>query len=90
MIHRHSAIDPVIWRMKMDGRLGRNPLMGSLSAALHVVMRGAGHILRLILAKLQLFPLELLPHSHDAGCAETLRHHRSPCIQLKTGLLTAD
>lgn len=40
--------------MKMDGRLGRNPLKGALGDALHAVMCGAGHNLRLILAKLRL------------------------------------
>ncbi len=40
--------------MMMDGRLGRNPLKGALGDALHAVMCGAGHNLRLILAKLRL------------------------------------
>jgi len=40
--------------MKMDGRLGRNPLKGALGDALHAVMCGAGHNLRLILAALRL------------------------------------
>lgn len=30
MIHRRSAIEPAIGHMKMDGRLGRNPLNGAL------------------------------------------------------------
>ena len=54
MIHRRSAIEPAIGHMKMDGRLGRNPLRGALGDALHAVMCGAGHNLRLILAKLRL------------------------------------
>ncbi len=41
--------------MKMDGRLGRNPLKGSLGDALHAVMCGAGQNLRLILAALRLY-----------------------------------
>jgi IS5 family transposase len=40
--------------MKMDGRLGRNPLKGALGDALHAVMCGAGHNLRMILAALRL------------------------------------
>ena len=40
--------------MKMDGRLGRNPLKGALGDALHAVLCGAGHNLRLILAALRL------------------------------------
>lgn len=54
MINRRSAIEPAIGHMKMDGRLGRNPLKGALGDALHAVMCGAGHNLRLILAKLRL------------------------------------
>ena len=50
MIKRRSAIEPAIGHMKMDGRLGRNPLKGALGDALHAVMCGAGHNLRLILA----------------------------------------
>lgn len=54
MIHRRSAIEPTIGHMKIDGRLGSNPLKGALGDALHAVMCGAGHNLRLILAKLRL------------------------------------
>ena len=54
MIKRRSAIEPAIGHMKMDGRLGRNPLKGALGDALHAVMCGAGHNLRLILAGLRL------------------------------------
>lgn len=54
MIHRRNAIGPAIDRMKMDGRPGRNPLKGALGDALHAVMCGAGHNLRLILVKLLL------------------------------------
>ena len=39
----------------MDGRLARNPLKGALGDALHAVMCGAGHNLRMILAKLRFF-----------------------------------
>ncbi len=41
--------------MKMDGRLARNPLKGALGDALHAVMCGAGHNLRMILAALRRF-----------------------------------
>ena len=54
MIKRRSAIEPAIGHMKMDGRLARNPLKGALGDALHAVMCGAGHNLRIILAKLRL------------------------------------
>ncbi len=55
MINRRSAIEPAIGHMKMDGRLGRNPLKGQLGDAMHAVMCGAGHNLRLILAALRLY-----------------------------------
>ena len=55
MIKRRNAIEPAIGHMKMDGRLGRNPLKGALGDALHAVMCGAGHNLRLILAALRLY-----------------------------------
>ena len=55
LIKRRSAIEPAIGHMKMDGRLARNPLKGALGDALHAVMCGAGHNLRLILAALRLY-----------------------------------
>jgi len=55
MIKRRSAIEPTIGHMKMDGRLDRNPLKGALGDAIHAVMCGAGHNLRLILAALRLY-----------------------------------
>lgn len=54
MIKRRSAIEPTIGHMKMDGRLGRNPLKGALGDALHAVLCGAGHNLRLLIGKLRL------------------------------------
>ena len=54
MIKRRSAIEPTIGHMKMDGRLGRNPLKGALGDALHAVLCGAGHNLRLLIRKLRL------------------------------------
>ena len=40
--------------MKMDGKLSRNPLKGALGDALHAVMCGAGHNMRMLLRKLRL------------------------------------
>lgn len=54
MIKRRSAIEPTIGHMKMDGRLNRNPLKGALGDALHAVLCGAGHNIRLLLKKLRL------------------------------------
>ena len=55
MILRRSSIEPTIGHMKMDGRLDRNPLKGELGDALHAVLCGAGHNIRLLLKKLRLF-----------------------------------
>jgi IS5 family transposase len=53
MLRRRSAIEPAIGHMKMDGRLARNPLKGALGDALHAVLCGAGHNIRLIIARLR-------------------------------------
>jgi IS5 family transposase len=60
MIKRRSAIEPTIGHMKMDGRLGRNPLKGALGDALHAVLCGAGHNIRLLLKKLALLFVQIL------------------------------
>ena len=54
MIKRRSAIEPTIGHMKMDGRLDRCPLKGAFGDALHAVLCGAGHNLRLIINKLKI------------------------------------
>lgn len=53
MIKRRSAIEPTIGHMKTDGKLGRNWLKGALGDAMHAVLCGAGHNLRLIINKLK-------------------------------------
>ena len=64
-IHRRSAIEPAIGHMKNEGRLRRNWLKGHLGDALHAVLCGAGHNLRMILRALRLcfvwFLVQLLP-----------------------------
>ncbi|CBW77415.1 Transposase (plasmid) [Mycetohabitans rhizoxinica HKI 454] len=55
MIRRRSAIEPAIGHMKSDGKLDRNWLKGVLGDAIHAVLCGAGHNLRMILRKLRLF-----------------------------------
>ena len=57
MIKRRSAIEPTIGHMKTDGRLARNPLKGALGDALHAVLCGAGHSIRLMLKKLHVSPV---------------------------------
>ena len=57
--------------MKADGKLGRNWLKGALGDAMHAVLCGAGHNLRMILRKLRLFYVFLLfvlfRHTFAAG-----------------------
>ena len=55
MIKRRSTIESMIGHMKMDGRLGRNPLKVVLGDAVHAVLCGAGHNLQLLIKKLRLF-----------------------------------
>ncbi len=59
-LRRRSAIEPTIGHMKTDGRLSRSPLKGSLGDALHAVLCGAGHNIRLILAHLRALFSEIL------------------------------
>jgi IS5 family transposase len=54
IIKRRSAIEPTIGHMKTDGQLARNPLKAALGDALHAVLCGAGHNIRLLLKKLRL------------------------------------
>ena len=53
MIDRRSAIEPTIGHMKTDGKLDRNWLKGAVGDAIHAVLCGAGHNLRLIINKLK-------------------------------------
>lgn len=59
-LRRRSAIEPTIGHMKTDGRLSRSPLKGTLGDALHAVLCGAGHNIRLILAHLKALLAEIL------------------------------
>jgi IS5 family transposase len=80
MIKRRSAIEPTIGHMKTDGRLARNPLKGALGDALHAVLCGAGHNIRLLLKKLRLLltfivwaisgarPMNYRAHQLAVGC----------------------
>jgi IS5 family transposase len=51
-LRRRSAIEAMIGHMKLDGKLGRNHLKGALGDAIHALLCGAGHNLRLILRHL--------------------------------------
>ena len=67
--------------MKMDGRLSRNPLKGATGDALHAVMFGAGHNLRLILAALRLLcaPFGLSTQAVITALITPSLNNRSAC-----------
>lgn len=76
MIKRRSAIEPTIGHMKTDGRLDRNPLKGALGDALHAVLCGAGHNIRLLMKRLRL----LWPEIMDWIRAEWARNMGGPLL----------
>ena len=53
LLHRRSAIEPMIGHMKNDGRLTRCPLKGTEGDALFAVLCGCGHNIRMILRHLR-------------------------------------
>ena len=57
MIWRRSAIEPATGHMKADGKLDRNWLKRARGDAVNVVLRGAGHNLRVIRRTLRPFTL---------------------------------
>jgi IS5 family transposase len=59
-LRRRSAIEPMIGHMKTDGRLSRCALKGTLGDALHAVLCGCGHNIRMILAHLRALWVEIL------------------------------
>lgn len=54
-LKRRNAIEPIIGHLKNDGLLRRNYLKGALGDALHAILCGAGHNIRLILRQLRIF-----------------------------------
>ena len=60
LLRRRQAIEPTIGHMKTDGLLARNWLKGSDGDAIHAVLCGTGHNIRLILAHLRVLLLALI------------------------------
>lgn len=60
LLKRRQVVEPVIGHMKADGLLGRNWLKGSLGDAMHALLCGAGHNLRMILAHLRVLYFALV------------------------------
>jgi IS5 family transposase len=63
-LKRRNPIEPVIGHLKNDGLLRRNCLKGELGDALHAILCGAGHNIRLILRRLKIF----WPHDWQTLC----------------------
>ena len=53
LLKRRQVVEPMIGHMKADGLLGRNWLKGAEGDALHALLCGAGHNLRMILRHLR-------------------------------------
>ncbi len=53
LLKRRQVVEPMIGHMKTDGLLDRNWLKGALGDAMHAVLCGAGHNLRMNLAHLR-------------------------------------
>ena len=60
LLKRRQVIEPMIGHMKADGLLGKNWLKGADGDALHALLCGAGHNLRMILRHLRVLCLVLV------------------------------
>lgn len=71
LLKRRQVVEPMIGHMKSDGLLGRNWLKGTLGDAMHAVLCGAGHNLRMILAHLRVlwFAWRQALFAHFAACS---------------------
>jgi IS5 family transposase len=53
LLKRRQVVEPMIGHMNADGLLGKNWLKGANGDALHALLCGAGHNLRMILRHLR-------------------------------------
>ncbi len=60
LLKRRQVVEPMIGHMKSDGLLDRNWLKGALGDAMHALLCGAGHNLRMILAHLRVLYCALI------------------------------
>lgn len=60
LLKRRQVVEPMIGHMKADGLLGKNWLKGADGDALHALLCGAGHNLRMILRHLRVLCLALV------------------------------
>lgn len=59
LLKRRQVVEPMIGHMKADGLLAKNWLKGAVGDALHALLCGAGHNLRMILRHLRVLCLAL-------------------------------
>ncbi|MBV8123325.1 MAG: IS5 family transposase [Paucibacter sp.] len=64
LLKRRQVVEPMIGHMKADGLLDRNWLKGADGDALHALLCGAGHNLRMLLRYLRVLCLALLAWLH--------------------------
>jgi IS5 family transposase len=60
LLKRRQVVEPMIGHMKSDGLLARNWLKGEIGDAVHALLCGTGHNLRMILAYLRALLLHLM------------------------------
>jgi IS5 family transposase len=60
LLKRRQVVEPMIGHMKADGLLARNWLKGATGDALHALLCGAGHNLRMILRHLRVLCLPFI------------------------------
>jgi IS5 family transposase len=67
LLKRRQVVEPMIGHMKSDGLLGKNWLKGELGDAMHAILCGAGHNLRMILAHLRVLLFAFVARLSIAG-----------------------
>ena len=69
LLKRRQVVEPMIGHMKADGLLGKNWLKGTEGDALHAILCGAGHNLRMILRHLRVLCLAFVAWIAPTICA---------------------
>jgi transposase, IS5 family len=81
LLKRRQVVEPMIGHMKTDGLLDRNWLKGALGDAMHAVLCGAGHNLRMILAHLRVLYCAFIGQLMLALMLATPAQRRSPAMR---------
>lgn len=74
LLKRRQVVEPMIGHMKTEGLLARNWLKGAVGDALHAVLCGAGHNLRMILAHLRVLFAAFFAWLFAAEFIDSRRH----------------